>query len=828
MTRAPIVLRLAAIASLVVAVFAAGASVWKGERPVPFPEAQAEASEEATVRISAKRLESGRTEFGLQVRSDGAWGPQERLLPRSRMFPANAEVGRWLRSSPLELDSGHVVWITAQLLENGRIEFGLHEVISGELGERLLPRSRMFPTNPTVGRWLNSSSLVLSVQTEPEEPMAEESSETDDPNTADTEEPAWTPITEAQSGITDTGAQYWVDYPDWLDGERRTIIMHEASEGAVPQDGDPAFFRVICQAGVRFFQVGNTPPAEGEYAVRSRVDDSDWTDATWRMWLLTPGSGSANPALDYESLRSGETLMIEIALDPVFRATFDLAALFGTPLQANIDNCGIPVWPEPEPPYVPLVNVDGSSSESLRWNARLLGDDLLSNVTNLALVADSPRGVLQLTNTCFRGERFLNIDELERTDAEFLNLMLEIDGVSLPVEAWAVEPVTHLDGTEVSSAAAPNAARLSAQLRNASTLTVTFDGSGMPPVTFDLAGMFDTPIQGNIDNCGNYAPGLSLGLNTAGQVEVGDDGDRVNWIRLTGPAAIPYTSVAWAGPAKPGSLPPFYLMAHCGSAGSFMLLFGTRLGELSAGALDVSWSVDGMPAQRETWRVSEFQNGFMVAHAVSLPPVLQAWRSGQTLELSVHNATSHSQQIDLTAFFGTPVQTSLDECLAAPVPDLPAPGGEVSRTWDGDLYYHSGKEFGNHVAATALSITVGESIERQFLEIACGISSIQVTLGNVSRDQVLVITDDTVEVTWSSDGGDRQTATWDIWWGGDNRGQISVSPPDDAAFYDAIKDADSLNFSVATDPLSTAEFDLAGSGFWSTPVQPNLDACPGS
>ena len=54
------------------------------------------------VRIVARKLESGRVEFGFQQRrSDNTWG--ERQLPRVRFFPTSATVGRWLASSPLTL-----------------------------------------------------------------------------------------------------------------------------------------------------------------------------------------------------------------------------------------------------------------------------------------------------------------------------------------------------------------------------------------------------------------------------------------------------------------------------------------------------------------------------------------------------------------------------------------------------------------------------------------------------------------------------------------------------------------------------------------------------
>ena len=55
---------------------------------------------EAEVRIAAQRLANGRTEFALQQRrADGAWG--ERLLPSARLFPADATIGQWLASTSL-------------------------------------------------------------------------------------------------------------------------------------------------------------------------------------------------------------------------------------------------------------------------------------------------------------------------------------------------------------------------------------------------------------------------------------------------------------------------------------------------------------------------------------------------------------------------------------------------------------------------------------------------------------------------------------------------------------------------------------------------------
>ena len=52
------------------------------------------------MRIVARRLADGKTEFGLQLRHhDTSWG--ERLEPPRRLFPADTDTGRWLVSTPL-------------------------------------------------------------------------------------------------------------------------------------------------------------------------------------------------------------------------------------------------------------------------------------------------------------------------------------------------------------------------------------------------------------------------------------------------------------------------------------------------------------------------------------------------------------------------------------------------------------------------------------------------------------------------------------------------------------------------------------------------------
>lgn len=99
-------------------------------------------------RIVARRLADGRTEFGYQPQG------RERVLPAQRYFPANANVGRWLSSSPVIVDGDEIGRINAQLLADGRIEFAFTPTDD----ERILPASRFFPATSS-GAWLRSSVI---------------------------------------------------------------------------------------------------------------------------------------------------------------------------------------------------------------------------------------------------------------------------------------------------------------------------------------------------------------------------------------------------------------------------------------------------------------------------------------------------------------------------------------------------------------------------------------------------------------------------------------------------------------------------------------------
>lgn len=86
--------------------FPAGATIdrWLQSSPltVSVPAGAGSSAADVEVRIVARRLANGKVEFALRKRlADGSWSGT--LLPRARLFPATATVGRWLSSTPISV-----------------------------------------------------------------------------------------------------------------------------------------------------------------------------------------------------------------------------------------------------------------------------------------------------------------------------------------------------------------------------------------------------------------------------------------------------------------------------------------------------------------------------------------------------------------------------------------------------------------------------------------------------------------------------------------------------------------------------------------------------
>ena len=105
------------------------------------------------VRIIARQLEDGRIEFGLRA------GANEHL-PADRFVEPDVAHRGWLSSSIVPLGDTKGVRLLARRLAGGWTEFGLR--VDGP-GTEHLPRARFFPARVEHGRWLVSNRFALEL-----------------------------------------------------------------------------------------------------------------------------------------------------------------------------------------------------------------------------------------------------------------------------------------------------------------------------------------------------------------------------------------------------------------------------------------------------------------------------------------------------------------------------------------------------------------------------------------------------------------------------------------------------------------------------------------
>ena len=102
-------------------------------------------------RIVARLLDDGRIEFGFQIVGG------DRVLPRIRHFPANPTVGQWLSSSAVELRGEHIGRVRARRLANGQTEFRFES----SDGNEIVPKGRHLAVGAARNRWLRSRTFEV-------------------------------------------------------------------------------------------------------------------------------------------------------------------------------------------------------------------------------------------------------------------------------------------------------------------------------------------------------------------------------------------------------------------------------------------------------------------------------------------------------------------------------------------------------------------------------------------------------------------------------------------------------------------------------------------
>ena len=293
------------------------------------------------LRIAAQRLDDGRTEFALQVWDGERWG--ERVLPRSRFFPTTAGVDDWLNSSVLNLDSGHTVRISAKRLADDRIEFALQQNIGGEWADRLLPRPRFFPANVAAGRWLYSGRL---------EPVG------------------YVPFQFRAPSVG--GVSTFSNWFETADGDgyySGANAQAEANGHGTEASGGKVIFMIRCdvlpdsagELGINATAFQRLSGARNSISLTSQLDDDEPVVEEWivrgdPLNVFGVSLAAPDPQALFERLRTASSIRLQAAGSPDVDVTFDIIDLYKTGIQDNLEQCGnyLPQpWPDRWPPPAP-------------------------------------------------------------------------------------------------------------------------------------------------------------------------------------------------------------------------------------------------------------------------------------------------------------------------------------------------------------------------------------------------------------------------------------------------------------------------------------------
>lgn len=227
------------------------------------------------------------------------------------------------------------VRINARQLEDGRVEFALQQRVDGEWGDRILPRSRYFPTGSD-GRWLNSSPLTVSAA------EAVDVLEEGEPATPATPSAETTTTDGDRTGITGT-AIWYTEIDDFTD-ERRVVAILSSENSGVSYLDPVLVVRCTGEKLEVFVSDLPTSTTSDNWSVLLRWGDRDPERTTWSENSV---SGDAHFAIAPRAywlgwIRVADTLRVRVTgFSQTVTARFNLADLKAVPVWYELSACGL-------------------------------------------------------------------------------------------------------------------------------------------------------------------------------------------------------------------------------------------------------------------------------------------------------------------------------------------------------------------------------------------------------------------------------------------------------------------------------------------------------
>ena len=568
-------------------------------------------------------------------------------------------------------------------------------------------------------------------------------------------EPEWQPVTGFLLEQNDLGEYYTTYYPEWAGFQRISQVRVNAIEGATGAPTGDINLVMTCNTERLAFTIWGLPDVGQPDSIRLRIDDGEWYDESVDVYSQADGSFSAELITDLNQLKQGSALQFELGQDEPARGTFDISSLLGTPIQVNFDNCGRAYWP-PGHTYVPVVAAREQRSRYVIYRAREREDGTVSTTVELkAITTFEGDGESTLEAHCFGGSALqAQINLPPGVESGQADVTLRIDDLPPDTSTWIVEGTASRGILHP-----PSNAYLLAQLRRASVVIVEAPDVIPTPIRFLVSGMFDTPVQGNLDECGYYQAGevrtLPLPLN-AYEIGVRNDPERDLavirfWQRTPGTAAMPTTRTLEQHHRGDSTL--IGLSFWCGENGARLAIYGDVPRSLTGDRVEVEWNTDGGSAQREIWNVSGAES--KAISPLRARTVIASWREASELEFRLVGADPTTHRFNLGEIFAVPVIDSFDACLAAPIPSQSPPVASVPAMESGELrfgaMFFDGSawltSYVNLPDSGAAPTQEDEEDVRSFLAISCGMDGLFVGIARLDAAQSTFIQGDAVDMS---------------------------------------------------------------------------------
>lgn len=381
-------------------------------------------------------------------------------------------------------------------------------------------------------------------------------------------------------------------------------------------------------------------------------------------------------------------------------------------------------------------------------------------------------------------------------------------------------------------------------LYDGQVVEIELQDADLPIYRFEIAGLFITPLQDNISHCGNYTDEAPRPVpppySASGYTHLpGSNAGSNSWWRESGPRRLSRVflsqtvPIRWELDEEDSSDQRMWFRLICGPYG---LEGGASMGpsvELRlwpdlpypADEVRVQWAIDGGAVRDEIW--TDSWSGYRPS---DLRTFLSAALRGSVLQLTIGDELQLSASLKLDVMFNTPLQNLLEECLSHPTSPDVSRSGSFAGSQPGISYRWGTHVLGRwdgwvSVEVDSLAVQREESSQATpALVLTCGIDGLGVVVYGLEHSAPFNTSRTAVEVTWTAD---RTTSTeiWDLWTAEASPLGRAISPRNDDDFYEAIRSADRLTVSSASNPRITDSFDLVGLGVWELPVIDGLDGC---